>query len=108
VIRFSLAPYQAFADGSREARRGMKTGGHTFTTPKVPFSVDIVVTPNPVVFGNPFLVETGLSRDGLSEPRDHFAGPESRWLLSSKLQDEEWGGGLELYARLSNTAGVNC
>jgi hypothetical protein len=36
----------------------------TFTTPKVPLSVAIFGTPNPVVFGNPFFVEGNLSGTG--------------------------------------------
>lgn len=36
----------------------------TFTTLKVPLSVAIVGTPNPVVFGNPFVVEGTLSGTG--------------------------------------------
>jgi hypothetical protein len=37
---------------------------HTFTTPRVPLSLAIVGAPNPVVFGNPFLVEGNLSGTG--------------------------------------------
>jgi len=37
---------------------------HSFTTAKVPLSVQIVGTPNPVVFGNPFFVEGTLSGTG--------------------------------------------
>ncbi len=36
----------------------------TFTTEKVPLSVQIVATPNPVAFGNPFFVEGTLSGTG--------------------------------------------
>jgi hypothetical protein len=36
----------------------------SFTTPKIPLSVAIVGTPNPVVFGNPFVVEGTLSGTG--------------------------------------------
>jgi hypothetical protein len=36
----------------------------TFTTAKVPLSVQIVATPNPVAFGNPFFVEGTLSGTG--------------------------------------------
>jgi hypothetical protein len=36
----------------------------TFATAKVPLSVQIVGAPNPVVFGNPFLVEGNLSGTG--------------------------------------------
>ncbi len=39
---------------------------HTFTTPKIPLSVQIVGAPNPVVFGSPFLVEGTLSGTGAS------------------------------------------
>jgi hypothetical protein len=39
---------------------------HAFTTPKVPLSLAIVGAPNPVVFGNPFLVEGNLSGTGAS------------------------------------------
>lgn len=35
--------------------------GHSFTTPKIPLSVQIVGTPNPVVFGSPFFLEGTLS-----------------------------------------------
>ncbi len=46
---------------------GAKTGGdRTFATPKVPLSLAIVGAPNPVVFGNPFLVEGNLSGTGAS------------------------------------------
>jgi hypothetical protein len=46
---------------------GTKTGvDRTFTTPKVPLSLAIVGAPNPVVFGNPFLVEGNLSGTGAS------------------------------------------
>jgi hypothetical protein len=38
----------------------------TFKTPRVPLSVQIVGAPNPVVFGNPFLVEGTLSGTGAS------------------------------------------
>jgi len=38
----------------------------TFATPKVPLSLAIVGAPNPVVFGNPFLVEGNLSGTGAS------------------------------------------
>ena len=37
---------------------------HTFTTAKIPLSVQIVGTPNPVVFGDPFFVEGNLSGTG--------------------------------------------
>jgi hypothetical protein len=37
---------------------------HTFTTPKVPLSLQIAGVPNPVPFGNPFLVEGTLSGTG--------------------------------------------
>lgn len=36
----------------------------TFTTAKIPLSVQLVGAPNPVVFGNPFLVEGNLSGTG--------------------------------------------
>jgi hypothetical protein len=36
----------------------------TFTTPRIPLSVAIAGSPNPVVFGNPFLVEGTLSGTG--------------------------------------------
>jgi hypothetical protein len=39
-------------------------GDRTFTTPKVPLSVAIVGVPNPVIFGNPFLLEGTLSGTG--------------------------------------------
>jgi hypothetical protein len=39
---------------------------HAFTTAKIPLSVQIVGTPNPVVFGNPFFVEGTLSGTGAS------------------------------------------
>jgi hypothetical protein len=47
---------------------GGRTNGadHTFTTPKVPLSLAIVGTPNPVVFGDPFLVEGNLFGTGAS------------------------------------------
>jgi hypothetical protein len=46
---------------------GTKDGvGRTFTTPKVPLSVQIVGSPNPVVFGSPFFVEGTLSGTGAS------------------------------------------
>ncbi len=46
---------------------GTKTGGdRTFATPKVPLSLAIVGAPNPVVFGNPFLVEGNLFGTGAS------------------------------------------
>jgi hypothetical protein len=41
-------------------------GDRTFTTPKVPLSLAIVGAPNPVVFGNPFLVEGNLLGTGAS------------------------------------------
>jgi hypothetical protein len=37
---------------------------NTFITPKVPLSLAIVGAPNPVVFGNPFLIEGNLSGTG--------------------------------------------
>ncbi len=37
---------------------------HTFTTPKVPLSLQIVGIPNPVPFGEPFLVEGTLAGTG--------------------------------------------
>jgi hypothetical protein len=43
-----------------------KGGDRTFTTPKVPLSLAIVGAPNPVVFGNPFLVEGNLFGTGAS------------------------------------------
>jgi hypothetical protein len=39
-------------------------GDHTFKTAKIPLSVQLVATPNPVVFGNPFYVEGTLSGTG--------------------------------------------
>jgi hypothetical protein len=39
---------------------------HTFTTPKVPLSVQIVGAPDPVVFGSSFFVEGTLSGTGAS------------------------------------------
>jgi hypothetical protein len=39
-------------------------GDRTFITPKIPLSVAIVGVPNPVIFGNPFLVEGTLSGTG--------------------------------------------
>jgi hypothetical protein len=46
---------------------GAKTGAdRAFTTPKVPLSLAIVGIPNPVVFGNPFLVEGNLYGTGAS------------------------------------------
>ncbi len=39
---------------------------HTFTTAKIPLSVQIVGAPNPVVFGSPFYVEGTLSGTGAS------------------------------------------
>jgi hypothetical protein len=43
-----------------------KGADRSFKTPKVPLSVQIVGTPNPVVFGSPFLVEGTLSGTGAS------------------------------------------
>ena len=44
---------------------GSATGAdRTFTTLKVPLSVAIVGIPNPVIFGNPFVVEGTLSGTG--------------------------------------------
>jgi hypothetical protein len=37
---------------------------HTFTTAKIPLSLALVSTPNPVVFGSPFFVEGTLSGTG--------------------------------------------
>jgi hypothetical protein len=46
---------------------GAKTGGdRAFTTPKVPLSLAIAAAPNPVVFGNPFLIEGNLLGTGAS------------------------------------------
>lgn len=39
-------------------------GDHAFTTPRIPLSVQIVGVPNPVPFGNPFVVEGTLSGTG--------------------------------------------
>jgi hypothetical protein len=39
-------------------------GDRTFITPKIPLSVAIVGVPNPVIFGNPFLLEGTLSGTG--------------------------------------------
>ncbi|MGO9447761.1 MAG: hypothetical protein ACLQQB_08715 [Solirubrobacteraceae bacterium] len=44
----------------------VKGVGRAFRTPKVPLSVRIVGTPNPVLFGDPFLVEGTLSGTGAS------------------------------------------
>jgi hypothetical protein len=38
--------------------------GRTFTTPKVPLSLQIAGVPNPVLFGNPFSVQGALSGTG--------------------------------------------
>ncbi len=43
-----------------------KGGDRTFTTPKIPLSVQIAGVPDPVVFGNPFFVEGTLSGTGAS------------------------------------------
>ena len=44
---------------------GTVTGGdRTFTTAKIPLSLALVSTPNPVVFGSPFYVEGTLSGTG--------------------------------------------
>jgi hypothetical protein len=44
---------------------GTSNGGdHTFTTAKIPLSVQLVGAPNPVVFGNSFFVEGTLSGTG--------------------------------------------
>jgi hypothetical protein len=40
------------------------SGDHTFTTPKIPFSLQIVGVPNPVPFGEPFLLEGTLTGTG--------------------------------------------
>jgi hypothetical protein len=46
---------------------GASTGADgAFATPKVPLSLQIVGAPNPVVFGNPFLVEGNLFGTGAS------------------------------------------
>jgi hypothetical protein len=46
---------------------GASTGGdRTFATPKVPLSLAIVGAPNPVIFGDPFLVEGNLFGTGAS------------------------------------------
>jgi hypothetical protein len=39
-------------------------GDRTFTTPRIPLSLALVSTPNPVVFGSPFYVEGTLSGTG--------------------------------------------
>ncbi len=58
---FTTYHYRIIAVGSG----GAKTGAdRAFTTPKVPLSLAIVGAPNPVVFGNPFLVEGNLSGTG--------------------------------------------
>jgi hypothetical protein len=44
----------------------VKGADRTFTTPKIPLSVQIVGVPNPVLFGNPFFVEGTLSGTGAS------------------------------------------
>jgi len=38
----------------------------SFKTPKVPLTVQLAGVPNPVVFGNPFVVEGTLSGTGAS------------------------------------------
>ncbi len=43
-----------------------KGADRTFTTPKIPLSVQIAGVPNPVVFGDPFFVEGTLSGTGAS------------------------------------------
>ena len=53
--------YRVVAYGPGGAVRG---GDRTFRTPKVPLSVQIVGSPNPVVFGDPFFVEGTLSGTG--------------------------------------------
>lgn len=55
--------YRIVAAGPGGSTKG---GDRTFRTPKVPLSVQIVGTPNPVVFGNPFFVEGTLSGTGAS------------------------------------------
>jgi hypothetical protein len=42
-------------------------GGRTFTTAKIPLSVQLVATPNPVVFGDSFYVEGTLSGTGAAD-----------------------------------------
>jgi hypothetical protein len=44
----------------------VKGAGRTFKTPKVPLTVQLAGVPNPVVFGNPFVVEGTLSGTGAS------------------------------------------
>ncbi len=39
-------------------------GNRTFTTPKIPLSVALAGSPNPVIFGNPFFVEGNLTGTG--------------------------------------------
>lgn len=43
--------------------------GHTFKTPKVPLSLQIVGSPNPVLFGNPFAVQGTLLGTGAGPGR---------------------------------------
>ncbi len=40
------------------------SGDHTFTTPKIPLSLQIAGVPNPVPFGSPFLLEGTLTGTG--------------------------------------------
>jgi hypothetical protein len=44
----------------------VKGADRTFTTPKIPLSVQIAAVPNPVLFGDPFFVEGTLSGTGAS------------------------------------------
>jgi hypothetical protein len=55
--------YRVIATGPGGTTKG---ADRTFTTPKIPLSVQIVGVPNPVLFGNPFFVEGTLSGTGAS------------------------------------------
>jgi hypothetical protein len=60
---FTTYHYRVVAAGPGGTTRGLE---HTFTTPKIPLTVQITGVPNPVAFGSPFEVEGTLSGTGAS------------------------------------------